>query len=144
MAEVLKAEHEFWRPPIEPAVSDDATARHELSEACPRCGTEFIVGSRFCHTCGSARPGVNPVSQTLEIPGIAEITASAEKLGLSTAAFIAFVLGTLCIVAGLAVGVIFSAKTALDWQAIQIWRIEWLLAAISAFVAGSLLNKKKS
>jgi len=30
----------------------------------------------------------------------------------------------------------------LDWQAIQLWRIEWLLGAVAAFVAGCVLNKK--
>jgi hypothetical protein len=36
----------------------------------------------------------------------------------------------------LLVGIVFTARTALDWQAIQMWRIEWLLAAIAAFVGG--------
>ena len=29
----------------------------------------------------------------------------------------------------------------LDWQAIQFWRVEWLLAAVAAFAAGCLLKK---
>jgi hypothetical protein len=37
--------------------------------------------------------------------------------------------------------VFFSARTLVDWQAIQLWRIEWLLAAIAAFVVGLLLKK---
>ena len=41
----------------------------------------------------------------------------------------------------LAVSVCFSPRTALDWQAIQLWRIEWLLGAVAAFVAGCLLKK---
>jgi hypothetical protein len=40
-----------------------------------------------------------------------------------------------------AVSVFFSVRTALDWQAIQLWRIEWLLAAVAAFVAGCALRK---
>jgi cytosine/uracil/thiamine/allantoin permease len=44
-------------------------------------------------------------------------------------------------VGALAVGVVFSARTLLDWQAIQIWRIEWLLGAVAAFLAGCLLKK---
>jgi len=27
-----------------------------MAEACPRCGTEFLLGSRFCHSCGARRP----------------------------------------------------------------------------------------
>jgi hypothetical protein len=37
--------------------------------------------------------------------------------------------------------VCFSARTTLDWQAIQLWRIEWLVAAVAAFVAGCLFKK---
>jgi hypothetical protein len=44
-------------------------------------------------------------------------------------------------VGALAVSVFFSARTVLDWQAIQLWRIEWLLAAVAAFVAGCLLKR---
>jgi hypothetical protein len=44
-------------------------------------------------------------------------------------------------VGALAVSVFFSVRTALDWQAIQLWRIEWLLAAIASFLAGCLLKK---
>jgi len=29
----------------------------------------------------------------------------------------------------------------IDWQAVQLWRIEWLLGAVAAFVAGCLLKK---
>jgi hypothetical protein len=35
----------------------------------------------------------------------------------------------------------FTAGTVLDWQAVQIWRVEWLLGAAAAFLAGILLKK---
>jgi hypothetical protein len=47
----------------------------------------------------------------------------------------------LCVVGALSVSVFFSARTLLDWQAIQLWRIEWLLAAVAAFAAGCVLKK---
>jgi hypothetical protein len=34
-----------------------------------------------------------------------------------------------------------TAKTLVEWQAIQFYRAEWLLAATAAFVAGILLKK---
>jgi hypothetical protein len=77
----------------------------------------------------------------MDMPGLAELSALGERLGLTTASLIAFLVGTVCIVGALAVGVVFSARTLLDWQAIQIWRIEWLLGAVSAFIAGCLLKK---
>ena len=61
-------------------------------------------------------------------------------IGLSTASLIAFVLGLVCVAGALMVGLL-TAKTFVDWQAIQMYRIEWLLAATAAFVAGILLKK---
>jgi hypothetical protein len=112
----------------------------ERSATCHRCGSEFIVSSLYCHACGASRPGVN-AARTLEIPGFAELASLGERLGLTTPAVIAFLAGVLCVVGALVVSVFFSVRTALDWQAIQLWRVEWLLAAIASFVAGCLLKK---
>jgi hypothetical protein len=141
MGEVAnQVQHEFWRPPMQTGASDAAASR-EFIEACRRCGTEFIVSSRFCHACGATRPELNAASSIMEIPGLAELSALGDRLGLTTASLIAFLVGIVCVVGALAVGVVFSARTLLDWQAIQIWRIEWLLGAVSAFGAGCLLKK---
>ena len=48
---------EFWRPPspmVEEVTVQEPTPG--MMEACPKCGTEFLLGSRFCHTCGRKRP----------------------------------------------------------------------------------------
>lgn len=138
MAEVVEqAQNEFWRPPI---AKSEVAASHGLSETCDRCGTEFMVGSRFCHSCGTGRPEARD-SRTIQIPGLSELAALGERFGLTRPALAAFLFGMLCLVGALAVGVIFTARTALDWQAIQLWRIEWLLGAIAGFVAGCLLKK---
>ena len=64
-----------------------------------------------------------------------------EWLGLSTASLAAFLVGMGCVLAAIAVGFLYSAQNLADFQAIQFWRIEWLLAAVAAFVAGILLKK---
>jgi hypothetical protein len=139
MAEAAdQVQHEFWRPPMPAPV---AVASPDRSATC-RCGTEFIVSSLYCHACGAGRPDLRVgVSRTLEIPGRAELAALGNRLGLTMPALIAFLAGALCVVGSLAVSVFFSARTLLDWQAIQLWRIEWLLASVAAFVAGCLLKK---
>jgi hypothetical protein len=129
-------QHDFWRPPMPAA----AAAAPERSSACRRCGTEFIVSSLYCHACGAKRPDLSS-GRTLEIPGRTELASLAQRLGLTVPAVVAFLLGMLCMLGTLAVSVFFTAKTALDWQAIQLWRIEWLLAAVAAFAAGCLLKK---
>ena len=125
--------------PVAEAVANRGRS-DERSATCHRCATEFIVSSLYCHACGATRPGLN-AARTLEIPGLADLASLGERLGLTTPAVIAFLVGILCVVGVLAVSVFFSVRTALDWQAIQLWRIEWLLAAIASFVAGCLLKK---
>jgi hypothetical protein len=136
MAEAAnQAQHEFWRPP-----ATETVIKLQPTTACSGCGTEFIVSSVYCHSCGLKRPAANTEPE-LEIPGLAELSALGERLGLTTPAVAAFLLGAMCLVGALAVSVCFSARTTLDWQAIQLWRIEWLVAAVAAFVAGCLLKK---
>jgi len=138
MAEVAdEARHEFWRPPL---LDSNPVIKLERSGTCIHCGTEFIVSSIYCHSCGAKRPPLNS-AQIIDVPGLAELTALGDRLGLTVPAVAAFVLGALCLIGALAVSIVFSVRTALDWQAIQLWRIEWLVAAIAAFVAGCLLKK---
>ena len=135
MADVVRdAQHEFWRPPAVEA------ARPGLVEVCDGCSTEFMVGSLFCHLCGASREA-RPLTAThwtlyLEFHNIKR------TLGLSTASLIAFVVGMACLVmAGIAVGMIYSIQTFNDFQAVQLYRMQWLLGAITAFAAGLLLKK---
>lgn len=179
MSEVIQeTQQEFWRPPLpvppveEVVVVPDAVP--SMAEACPRCGTEFLLGSRFCHACGGRRPvamSAAAKADAAEIAGlwdqavervqslVAEFSWHKIKfpawlhylhfhvikrwVGLSTASLIAFVLGIGCIAGALLVGLL-TAKTFVDWQAIQFYRAEWLLAATAAFVAGILLKKPSS
>jgi hypothetical protein len=135
MAEVVhNTQQEFWRPPV--VQRDPAPA---LVQACEGCGSEFMVGSRYCHICGAARE-VIPVTDPhwarhLELHNIKQ------GLGLSLASLVAFIGGIGCILAALAAGMIYSERTMLEWEAVQAFRIQWLLAAVAAFVAGILLKK---
>ena len=142
MAEAVQsAQHEFWRPPM--VVATEAAGHADMVETCDRCATEFIVGSRFCHTCGAGRADLHPsaLSRFREQVTLTHFVDLGKSLGLPIGAFIAFALGVLCVLGAVGVSFIFSARTMLDWQAIQLWRIEWLLGAVAAFVAGCLLKK---
>jgi len=44
----------------------------------------------------------------------------------------------------LGVGLFFSVRTTLDWEAVQVWRIQWLLGASASFLAGILLKKSSN
>lgn len=62
-------------------------------------------------------------------------------VGLPTAALIAFMVGMGCIAGVIGVSLFYKASNLAEFQAIQMWRIEWLLAATASFVAGILLKK---
>jgi hypothetical protein len=176
MAEVVHdAQHEFWRSPtvLEPTVEAALPpAAQEMAEACANCSTEFMIGARFCHTCGRRRPVIaatNPDAAL--IAGIwtrsvahlrswsGSLVASWHKIsfpdwlhylhfheikrwvGLPTAALIAFIVGLGCLAGAIGLSLFYRASNLAEFQAIQMWRIEWLLAATAAFVAGILLKK---
>ena len=63
------------------------------------------------------------------------------RVGLPTAALIAFLFGLGCIAGAIGVSLFYKATNLAEFQAIQMWRIEWLLAATASFVAGILLKK---
>ena len=139
MGEVVQdADREFWRAPVVPATD----AEPSLAEACPGCGTEFVMRAGFCHVCGAQRNqtplvAARPWTRHFEFHHIKAI------IGLRTASLVAFFIGVTCALAAVLVGFVFSVNTVLDWQAIQVWRIEWLLGSAAAFLAGILLAKRK-
>lgn len=126
---------EFWRPPAQ-----KAAATGLVTETCPRCHTEFVTGARFCHVCGADREP-QPSVESGSISKYLDFALIRDALGLTTGALIAFIVGIGCVIAAIAVGFMYTASTVLDWQAVQVWRIEWLLAATVAFVAGILLKR---
>jgi hypothetical protein len=176
MSEVVQeTQQEFWRPPS-PVVAEEIVAGETIptmAEVCPRCGTEFLLGSGFCHSCGGRRPDSVSAVVPADSVGLAGLweqgTARFSSLfsalatawseiefpswlrylhfheiknwvGLSTASLIAFVIGIGCVAGALLVGLL-TARNFVDWQAIQFYRAEWLLAATASFVAGILLKK---
>lgn len=184
MAEAAQGtQQEFWRPPSHSVGNDVVVSASipTMAEACPRCSSEFLLGSRFCHTCGGRRPealssavqadaaavargweqyigymqsafrGISPRKMkmpawnTIQLPSWLRYLHFHEiksHIGLSTGSLIAFVIGLACIAGALLVGLL-TAKTLVDWQAIQFYRAEWLLGATAAFVAGILLKKNE-
>jgi hypothetical protein len=147
MSEVIhNAPEEFWRPPIAPAAPALA-----MVEVCDRCETEFMVGARFCYVCGAARaakarstwghPSVHSWAEYLRFLEVLEFHRVKAWLGLPLASLIAFFGGMGCILAAISVGFIYSVQNFADFQAIQMWRMEWLLGAVAAFVGGLLLKR---
>jgi len=131
---------EYWRPPTEELRSPIARPVPVPAENCRECGSELVMGSRFCHLCGTRREAL--ASHTgFDFGSFLRAERIRQALGLSAMALVALVLGSFCLLAALFTGIIYSMNTVLDWQAVQVWRLEWLLAAVACFVAGILLKK---
>jgi hypothetical protein len=153
--------------PAEPALP--VAASQSMSDACAGCRSEFMIGALFCHTCGLRRPLLAEIHTPAEGLWAGKIawarpwidTAAGywrefsfpdwlhylhfheikRWVGLPTAALIAFMIGLGCIAGAIGVSLFYKASNLAEFQAIQMWRIEWLLAATASFVAGILLKK---
>jgi hypothetical protein len=141
MAQNLEERQEFWKPVVSPR-SEGLQVTTTAEQTCHNCGTDYVLGSRFCHVCGADRQ-VNLADTTVTgVRSWFDYAGLRDALGLTTASLIAFIAGCACIIAAAVTGLLFTATTLLDWQAIQIWRLEWLLAGVAALLAGILLKKK--
>ncbi len=130
---------EYWRPVQAPRTEMRAM---EAETLCSACGSEFAMGARFCHVCGNEREPEMRLSRPSRLTSILDFDQLCERLNLTPAAFVLTIIGFGCILGALLVGLIYTANTVLDWQAVQMWRIQWMLGALVAFVGGILLNKK--
>jgi hypothetical protein len=144
-----------------------------MAEVCTRCSTEFMIGSSFCHACGARRPenaspsSVRRNARTFvkgKIDWLQSATLDLSRhhfkfpawlqylhfheikrwVGLPTPSLIAFMIGLGCVVGAIGVSAFYRASNLAEFQAIQMWRIEWLLGATASFVAGILLKKPTS
>ena len=85
--------------------------------------------------CNAVKGGCNidKIGQTLIISGPLDAFYLRIK--------VAFMIGLGCVGGALGVSFFYHASNLAEFQAIQMWRIEWLLAATASFVAGILLKK---
>jgi len=181
MAQVVReaignTQQDFWQAPVVPPNGAETALpipSQSRAEACAGCGTEFMIGARFCHACGVSRPladaaareivsswdqnlaaakaraasiwcgWIVPTWRTVSFPRWMQYLHFHEIkrwIGLPTASLIAFITGLGCVVGTIGVSVFYKASNLAEFQAIQMWRIEWLLGATAAFVAGILLK----
>jgi hypothetical protein len=64
--------------------------------------------------------------------------------GLTLLPLVALFLGLACAAAAVLAGIFSNPQTVLDWQVVQSWRMEWLLASLASFAAGILLKRPSS
>ena len=134
---VHRVDQDYWQPP---RGTEQETFSPAKALACPECGSEFVVGSRFCHVCGAEREALTETGSR-SLTDWLDFARIHEAIGLSAGSLVCLIAGVVCVIAAIVTGFIYTANTVLDWQAVQVWRIEWLLAATVACVAGILLKR---
>jgi cytochrome c biogenesis protein CcdA len=133
MARNYESSQEFWKPVT---VEQREAVAHDV---CESCGTDYPLGARFCYVCGADRSRAAGSDHSLA--RFVDIAIIRSALGLPVLSLIAFIVGITCVIVACVVGFAFTASTLLDWQAVQIWRMEWLLGAVAAFAVGILLKR---
>ncbi len=136
-------QHEFWRPPASQPATEPV-----LADACRRCGTEFMVGAAFCHICGANRHSAGSSSarnwgKYFAFARPLDLSRFKGWLGLPLPSLCAFLAGISFLVVALSMG-LMTVHDYSDFEAIQLWRIQWLIVACAAFLAGILLKGRKS
>ncbi|HEY6352791.1 MAG TPA: hypothetical protein VI636_25630 [Candidatus Angelobacter sp.] len=131
---------EFWKPAV--PLRQEAPQPGAEVQVCNRCGADFLAAARFCHVCGAERTASLAGQKSIGTRAWMAVVASRDAMGHTNASLIALFLGVACIVAAVVTGFMYTATTILDWQAVQIWRIEWLLAGLAMFAGGILLKKR--
>ncbi len=142
MASAAKStSQEYWRP----ANPDVARVIPSLRGICWHCGMDYTPGARYCHSCGGAREGSNveALADTKERQRSGDLSGTFQQLGLPVPCIVCLIVAMVFALAALLTGIIYREDTLVDWQAVQVWRIEWLLAAAVALLAGILLKKNK-
>ena len=134
------ASQEYWRP-ADPAVA--RIAQPILAEGvCPECGVAYPAGARFCHLCGTERnrrPGTAP--SPITFADFFDIAVLRQRFGLSVPCVVFFIAGIVCMVIASGVGILYKAENLMQWQAMQFWRVEWILGAVAAMLAAIVLKK---
>jgi ribosomal protein L37E len=143
MADTVRDAHqEFWRPPLNQPVTS------EMAESCRRCGTEFMVGAAFCHICGAGRHRASAAAgnwlKAFDFVHAIEMGKVKAWFGLPLSSLCAFLLGVAFLIVAVAVGFTDVKDNVSDFEAVQLWRIQWLMAACAAFLVGILFKNSKS
>ena len=129
---------EYWRPAQQPNRVEYPVA--SVTPYCNMCGTQYATGARFCHVCGENRDpefqatGANRIAQALDFTNIRQ------KLGMSTTSLVLTAVAIGCVLGALLTGMVYSANTIAEFQAVQSWRMEWLMAAAVALIAAILFK----
>jgi hypothetical protein len=128
---------EFWKPLPGPKLHSETASTSERL-VCSHCHSDLMLGARFCHNCGADQQFAT--AETPLLPVHQKIAGRLQANGFGPATVVALILGIACLIVAVSLGFLYKVTTLSDWQAIQLWRIEWLLGALALFAGGILIK----
>lgn len=135
---------EYWRQAPAPGNESQTHSFQPQGNPafCSACGTQYPGGARFCHLCGLGREDDLRVEQR-RVPGMDWLNFEhiGERTGLSTISLILVLSAIVFALASVMTGLVYSTSTIAEWQAVQTWKVEWLLATMVALLAAMLFKK---
>lgn len=132
---------EYWRPLN---TARNPTFDPLQREATCHCGTEYLLGARYCHVCGSGRePNMGLKTHRGSVAEWLDLDRIRDRTGLGTLPLSLFAIGILCVMAAVLSGWVRETTTLAEMRAAQMWRIELLLGAAVAFLA-SIAAKRRA
>ncbi len=135
---------EYWRPPPTAEALHSWGFQVQANEAfCASCGTPYAAGARYCHVCGLAREDDLHADAQGRFMDWLDLDSIRAQFGLSTISLVLLVAATVFLLATLLTGVVYNTTTIAEWQAVQTWRIEWLLATVTALLAAMLFKTRR-
>jgi len=132
--------HQYWKP----VQLDDASPDAPAVYFCTNCGSRLADGAHFCHVCGNGRDSIAPTRALIWLGHIFDVRKLQLKSGLTPMSFALFVCGLGCAVGAILTGFLNKAATLVQWQAVQVWRMEWLLGTIAALLGAELFQRRSS
>jgi hypothetical protein len=129
----------YWRPA--PSAGNQFQLQGFQPQAfCATCCTPYAVGARFCHLCGLGRKEDLQATKRSPIMDWFDLDWFRKEFGLSTASLVFVSAAAIFLLAAAMTGLIYKTSTLAEWQAVQTWRIEWLLATVAALLSATLFK----
>ena len=132
---------EYWRP-SQPSGGQQHGFHTQGEAFCNVCGTPYAAGARFCHLCGLGRDEDLHAEKTNQLLEWMDIGAIRMQFGLSNVSMVFLLAATIFMLATVLTGLVYNTSTVAEWQAVQAWRVEWLLATVVALLAAMLFKKQ--
>ncbi|HVJ04345.1 MAG TPA: hypothetical protein VM578_01595 [Candidatus Saccharimonadales bacterium] len=145
MADLSKEmSQEYWRPAPTPGKQFQSHGfKTQGNEAfCATCGTKYAAGARYCHVCGLGREDDLHAEKHSPLMDWLDFGRIQKESGLSSVSLVLVLAAAIFMLATMMTGLVYNTTTLADWQAVQTWRIEWLLATVVALL-GAMLFKSK-